>query len=222
MIENRSSWGGNFRPFPVPIDIGENGPDKLPHDAPLVCIRFNEFWYPYMQGALKALAREETYKGERSCIRQWVLAAHELITMEPDDCTEGEHPGYSDWHFNILGSAGATIEEYGFDSASRAFGYMSASANNVVTIQGRLRSSGDGAGGVVDQFYWYSGSASPCAYGITTCDDVYHSYYLTAATVFLADFGLGTEPEIKQIVITPTGSQSYPFLYMRWRDDHLC
>jgi len=56
------SWKGSYRPFPIPIHV-EDPPTSQPSDPPLVCLAFNEFWLPYITGALKALARQEANVG---------------------------------------------------------------------------------------------------------------------------------------------------------------
>lgn len=93
MIFNPNSYRGFYAPFRVPFAVSSS-PDKKPGDAPLVALCFNEFWYPYVQGALKALAREETYKGEKSCVQEWVQAGMDLCLTSPGVCGTVARP---DW-----------------------------------------------------------------------------------------------------------------------------
>lgn len=92
---DKNSYHGFYAPYPYPIPV-TNPPDEFPFSEPRVALCINEFWYPYVQGAIKALAREETYVGEYSVVKSWVAAAHDLINMEPEPCgvTECRVPNF--------------------------------------------------------------------------------------------------------------------------------
>ncbi len=91
MSDNPAARKGSFIPFPVPLPVTA-APTPI-NDPPLDYLCFNRDWTPYVMGALKALARDETYQGAEADRKAWVVEARSLI-INLCDCLTCQEP---DW-----------------------------------------------------------------------------------------------------------------------------
>lgn len=73
---------GPYIPFEKPIPV----PASLSDAAPLSSICFNSSWKPMVVGALKVLARPETWEGTDAEIRATMASAHDLIATAQSGC----------------------------------------------------------------------------------------------------------------------------------------
>jgi len=80
----RADWasGGAFIPFPMPVPF----PDSDVEETPTVCLRFNEDWLPWVLGALKVLARSETWASDVEGTDALVEQGHRLLSLVEDPC----------------------------------------------------------------------------------------------------------------------------------------
>jgi len=106
---------GSFIPFPLPVNVDDIEINDVDAE-PLRRLCFNAGYEPLIRGALKALAREETYMGEREVIDNLVQQGYHLQTMFRDGCEDSgiapvtwrmtRRSGNIDWeyqrHFNDL------------------------------------------------------------------------------------------------------------------------
>lgn len=82
MTDNPNSYRGSFIPFRrgFPVD------DIAPYgalDTPRVAIHWNQFYTPYILGAIKALARPETFAGTPQNLESWVETMMQIVVQEP-------------------------------------------------------------------------------------------------------------------------------------------
>jgi len=186
------NWKGAFIPFPVPINVDDISISEVT-DTPQRRLCFYEGYEPLIRGALKALAREETYKGEQGVIDRLVKEGRNLQEQFRDGCEEsGIAPvtwsfvrgnGNVDWeyqrHFNDL------------DGTPHALwlGYTA-----YVQLVGRQEENTSlWAGGKLDYFKCYATSSSATieVVGHNCLDQPYYNAFQGQCD--LSDIGTNTE-----------------------------
>lgn len=73
---------GPYIPFTKPVPV----PGALADDDPLMHVCFNEEWLPAVIGALKVLARPESWQGTLAEIQDITKSAHDLMASYADGC----------------------------------------------------------------------------------------------------------------------------------------
>jgi len=83
---SEQSWqnNGSYIPFPRPV----TSPDGSFLGTPQVSLCFSAAWTPYVIGALKALARKETWAEGDGQDDNWVLEARSMIARIEEQCLE--------------------------------------------------------------------------------------------------------------------------------------
>ncbi len=99
---SRKDWasGFSFIPFPTPVDF----PDSDIEDTPRVSLCFNADWLPWVLGALKVLARSETWDADQETSDVLVEQAMRLQTLVTDGC-ETVLP-VPNWHLELVLTSG--------------------------------------------------------------------------------------------------------------------
>lgn len=105
---------GAFIPFTKPVPL----PGPLADDEPVMSICFNASWLPAVLGALKSLARPETWQGTPEDIRSSCASVHDLLSSYEDFCISD--PPHLNW-YPLLTVVQGAYEEYVW--ASPDFGY---------------------------------------------------------------------------------------------------
>lgn len=101
MSENLADVASMYIPFPRPVPVPTQDVDS----PPVARICFNESWLPYVLGALKSLARPETWDAGESTRELAVMQAHSLLTGV--DCFDSGCSGFEsiNWYGNVFVSS---------------------------------------------------------------------------------------------------------------------
>lgn len=91
---------GPYIPFEKPIPV----PVSLADEEPLSHICFSSEWLPFVIGALKVLARPETWEGTDLEINAVSRSAHDLLAAFYDGCPETVP--VCNWHLGVVMSHG--------------------------------------------------------------------------------------------------------------------
>lgn len=165
MTLNDSAWKGAFIPFPTPVPV--ETPPALPGDSPLRCLKFNKYYEPLVRGAVKALARPETYRGLVADVQDHVYAGRELQTLFADfsgGTTE-------EWSWEVTDGSWQYHQYYPLADAN-IFGNMGMTSG--IKLEGRNAGSFDVlSGGSVTLLDIYAGAIPTAIFvEITQCNNV--------------------------------------------------
>jgi hypothetical protein len=151
---SKADWqsGGSFIPYPYPVDF----PDADIEDTPKVSLCFNESWLPWVLGALKVLARSETWDTDQEASDALVEQGMRLQRLVNAGCETP--PELPNWELELTVSEGFVDQDMWLFREPTNVGGVPAEHYRLlcgyldgvgcdVTIRGKLKNSSSYVGG---------------------------------------------------------------------------
>lgn len=218
MTFNPSKWRGFFAPFRIPFTV-TGPPDHTPDELPQVALVMNEFWYPYVQGAVKALARPETYSGDIDDVKEWVQAGIDLCSDGP--CPYPGGGGLSpDWYLSP--QVDTWVDFSRTDGGQLGTDVFWSGSAFFRTIHVKLLRTSDDTpvGANIVECHVTSPSSTPnLSATFTRCDGTYEELTPASGTQYALIAMLGDETEWAEILINV---DVWCYFYIRGEGNYTC